>query len=291
MPPTPPPDPPSRPPPSPATGGQPPLDLERMREAGAALGLGAELGPEALARFERYAAEILSWNARLNLTRITAPEAMAVQHFLDSLICLRAIPGDPAAALDCIDVGAGAGLPGLALKIVRPAWRLTLVESVAKKAAFLEHAVAALALEGVTVLADRAERLGRDPAHRGRYDLALARAVARLPVLAEYLLPFLKPGGRMLALKGAAIEDELAAMRPALAALGARLLKVEPYGLPGLDQPRALVVVEKRGPTPAAYPRRPGEPERAPIGARPAARKRAPRPGRGSEPRSGRIGD
>jgi len=230
--------------------------------------MGFALDPEAVARFERYAAQLVVWNARVNLTRITRPDEIALQHFLDSLVCLRALPPGadaPEAALACIDVGTGAGLPGLALKIVRPAWRLTLVEAVGKKVAFLEHVVGTLGLVDVTIRHARAEDLGRDPAHRERYDLAVARAVAPLATLAEYLLPFVRPAGRMVAQKGEVVLGELAAAGPAIALLGGHLLETLRYEIPGLAHARHLVVVEKVQPTPAAYPRRAGLPAREPL--------------------------
>jgi len=221
------------------------LNTALLRQAGARLGFAGDLTPAAIAGFERYAAEMVVWNRRFNLTRITRPDEIAIQHFLDSLICLRGVPGGIGPAPRCVDIGTGAGLPGIPVKLVRPDWRWTLVESVGKKAMFLDHVVAALGLSGVTVVRARAEDLARDPAHRGAYDLATARAVARLPVLAAYVLPLLRAGGRLLALKGEAVEDEVVAMRPALDRLGGRLIEVQPYHLPGVDRRRHLVVVEK----------------------------------------------
>jgi 16S rRNA (guanine527-N7)-methyltransferase len=241
------------------------LNSALLRQVGARLGFEEDLTPEVVARFERYAAELVVWNQRVNLTRITRPDEIAIQHFLDSLICLRGLPEGSAASLRCIDVGTGAGLPGLPLGIVRPDWRLTLVDSVGKKTAFLSHVVEVLAMPGVTVLHARAEDVGRMPAHRATYDLAVARAVVALPVLVEFLLPLLKVHGRMLVLKGSEIDAEVAAMRPALGMLGGRLVEVQPYTLPGVEHTRHLVVIEKLRSTRAAYPRRAGEPGRRPL--------------------------
>jgi len=163
-------------------------------------------------------------------------------------------------------------LPGLALKIVRPHWRVTLADAVGKKVAFVARAIDLLGLEGAEAVHARAEDLGRAPDHRERHDVAVARAVAALPVLAEYLLPLLRVGGRMLALKGADLDAELAALDPALAILGGRLVTVRPYRLPGLDADRHLVVVDKVRATPAAYPRRPGLPAQEPLGDPPRRR-------------------
>ncbi len=243
------------------------LNTALLKQAGARLGFADDLTPDAVARFERYAAELVVWNQHVNLTRIIRPDDIAIQHFLDSLICLRGLPdAAQARALRFIDVGSGAGLPGLALKIVRPDWPVTLVESVGKKTAFLDHVVDVLGLRDVTVLHARAEDVGRDPAHRAAYDLALARALAPLPVVAEYLLPLLRAGGRMLAQKGADIEVELVTARRALHLLGGRLVETQPYTLPGVDRPRHVVIADKVRPTPNAYPRRAGEPGRQPLG-------------------------
>jgi 16S rRNA (guanine527-N7)-methyltransferase len=249
------------------TGGGGALDAQRLVQVAA--DLGCALSADEVAACELYAAELVAWNRRLNLTRLTTPEAIAVQHLADSLVCLWGLPpgqDGPAAALDCVDVGTGAGLPGLALKIVRPAWQVTLVDAAAKKVAFVAHAIDVLGLTGAVAVHARAEDLGRAPHQRAAHDVAVARAVAALPVLAEYLLPLVRVGGRMLALKGADIAVELAALDPALALLGGRLVAVQPYRLPGLDTARHLVVVEKTRPTPAAYPRRAGLPAQRPLG-------------------------
>lgn len=246
------------------------IDLDLLCATAGTMGLDARLDPRALQAYARYAQELVAANHRLNLTRISGPRDMALQHVLDSLVCLRgldpAIPGD--APLRLVDVGSGPGLPGLALKIVRPQWRLTLVESVGKKAAFLRAltVLPELGLDGTVVLAARAEDAARLPEHRAAYDLATARAVAALPVLAEYLLPFLRVGGRALALKGAEAAAEARSAAGAIARLGGELLAVEPYRLPGLDQTRHLVVIAKRQPTAPAYPRRAGLPAARPLG-------------------------
>jgi len=192
-----------------------------------------------------------------------------IQHFLDSLTCLLAWPA-PSTNLpiyqSTIDIGAGAGFPGLPLRLVRPDLRLTLVESVRKKADFLRHVVGALGLDGVTVLAARAEDAGRDPAHREQYDVALARAVADLRVLAEYALPLLRVGGVFIAQKtAAAVPAEVEMAGYALDALGGAMRDVVEVAFPGLREPRALVVVAKTAPTPDKYPRRAGMPAKRPL--------------------------
>ena len=223
----------------------------------------SHLSEAQLQAFELYARQLVEWNQRFNLTSITEGEQIRVRHFLDSLSCWIALQKAPAGRM--IDVGAGAGFPGLPLKILRPELQLTLVEATAKKATFLEHMVQVLRLEGVSVLAQRAEELGLHARHRQAYDWAVARAVAPLPVLAEYLLPFVKVGGFALAQKGKDAAAEAGAAKPAIEKLGGELNEVFQVTIPGLDEERWLVVLKKIAPTPANYPRRPGMPGKRPL--------------------------
>ncbi len=164
-----------------------------------------------------------------------------------------------------IDVGTGAGFPGIVLKIIYPALKLTLVESVGKKANFCSHMAATLELENVEVLAQRAEDVGRDPAHREKYDWAVARAVAAMPVLVEYLLPLTRVGGGVLAQKGESGPAEANAAEKALKLLGGRLRQVIKVELPGVADERYLVVVDKVAATPNGYPRKAGLPAKKPL--------------------------
>jgi 16S rRNA (guanine527-N7)-methyltransferase len=222
--------------------------------------LGLSLAPSHLASFARYLALLLDWNQKFNLTAITDPAEIQVRHFLDALSC-TAVAGD-LSGQRFVDIGAGAGFPGLPLKILFPQMTLTLVESVAKKCVFLNHVIAELGLEDATVINDRAENLGHDAGHRAQYDWAAARSVAQLSVLAEYLLPLCKPGGRLLALKGDSASREAEDAAPAVARLGGGPARVEQVRVAGLDHGHFLVVIEKIGVTPAAYPRRPGVPSK-----------------------------
>jgi len=229
--------------------------------------LGLSLGQGQLGLFRRYYQELLAWNERVNLTAIVEWEAVQVQHFLDSLTCALVLPAEAThSPYAIVDVGAGAGFPSLPLKILFPQARLTLVESIQKKAAFLRQVVQRLGLGDVEVLPARAEEAGRCPAHREAYDLAVSRAVAALPTLAEYCLPFVRLGGLFVAPKGREVEEEVKAAGRALEELGGRLREVRPVELPGLEGPRHLVVVEKIRPTPERYPRRPGIPAKRPLG-------------------------
>jgi 16S rRNA (guanine527-N7)-methyltransferase len=234
-----------------------PMDL--LAETTAAWGLGVT--QRQIDQLAAYVAELRAWNERVNLTAITGEREIVTRHFLDSLR-LALSWGDPPASL--IDIGAGAGFPGVPLKILRPQMRLTLVESVGKKAAFLKHLSLTLGLEEVQVITARAEAIGRDPQHREQYDLSVARAVADLRVLAEYCLPLCRIGGRLLAPKGARIDDEVQQAQHAITLLGGRIIAVEPVALPEVE-PRTLVVIEKVEPTLAVYPRAPGVPARRPL--------------------------
>ena len=214
----------------------------------------------ALIKFEN---ELLIWNERFNLTAIRDSEGIRTKHFLDSFSCSLAWKDNPPKRL--IDVGTGAGFPGIPLKILYPSMALTLVESVGKKAAFCRHMVEVLKLETVEVLTARAEELGQLPAYRETYDWAVARAVAALPVLAEYLLPLAKVGGRMLAQKGHSGPAEAHTSEQALKLLGGRIRNLLAVTLPGVAEDRYLVVIDKVAATPPQYPRKPGFPAKKPL--------------------------
>lgn len=246
--------------------------METLRAGAETLGL--RLTREQLAAFETYHRLLVEWNKRVNLTTIIERQEVQIKHFLDSLSVLLALEssGDRAdmvrweETLRLIDVGSGAGFPGLPLKIVRPAWRVTLLESVGKRAAFLEQVVSELGLVEVVVIQGRAEELGRKRDHREGYDVAVARAVAELRVLAEYALPLCRVGGIFVAQKGATLEPELNRAQGAMEALGGRLDAVIPVRLATLDRPRHLVRILKVRLTPEQYPRRPGVPKKRPLG-------------------------
>jgi len=225
---------------------------------------GLILTPDQVEAFELYYQQLVAWNERVNLTAITDYEEVQIRHFLDSLSCLQVLT-DLSPEVPCIDIGAGAGFPGLPLKIIRPQLPLTLLESTGKKVRFLEHMVRKLGLQGVELIKGRAEELGRRPDRRESYDVALARAVAQLPVLLEYALPLLKLGGVFVAQKGMEIEDEVEDARPAMEILGGRIKEVKTVQLPGLEAPRHLVVVEKVASTPDRFPRRAGIPAKRPL--------------------------
>ncbi len=229
--------------------------------AAGARALGVDLDAFQLEQFEVCYREMVVWNHRMNLTSIIEPDEVVDRHFLDSLSCLLAFPGDLPEHPSVIDIGAGAGFPGIPLKIARPELQLTLLDSVGKKTSFMEHLVKALALEGATIVTGRAEELGRDPRYREQFHIALCRAVAEMAVLVEYSLPFLVPGGRLIAPKKTGIQAEIQAAEGAIRKTGGEL--VPPIVL--ADPTRQLVLVDKLRPTPPEFPRRPGLPARRPL--------------------------
>jgi 16S rRNA (guanine527-N7)-methyltransferase len=214
--------------------------------------------------FEAYAGLLVEWNARFNLTAITKPGDVAVKHFLDSLTCLMAM-GSPLSGR-LVDVGSGAGFPGLPIKIACPQLRVTLIESTGKKVDFCRHMVRELGLKDVEVIHERAEEVGHWEAHREAYDWAIARAVAALPILVEYLFPFIRVGGLAIAQKGETGPAEAHAAEAALRILGGRLRQVVPIHLPRVAETRYLVVMGKEAATPVDYARRPGIPAKRPLG-------------------------
>lgn len=223
---------------------------------------GIQLTAEQIERFNIYERVLLEWNAKINLTAIRDAESIRVKHFLDSLSCALAIESAPTSL---IDIGTGAGFPGLALKILYPQMKLTLADSVGKKARFCELAAGEMGFTDVTAIAARAEDLGNDPKHRERYDWVTARAVAQLPILLEYLLPLAKVGGNVLAQKGETAGAELDAATNALKLLGGKKNKFIPVTLPGAEFERALIVISKISKTPKAYPRPAGIPAKKPL--------------------------
>ena len=227
--------------------------------------LGLDLGEEQIALFQRYFQELVEWNRRTNLTAITDYREVQTKHFLDSLTVSLVIPRDVTANGTLMDVGSGAGFPGLPLKILWPGLRVTLVESVGKKAAFLRHLAGALGLEGVEVRTQRAESLGHDAQVRDTFDVVVSRAVADLSVLAELTLPFCKLGGRVVAQKKSGIEDELNGAERAISLLGGALERVGVVDLEEIGEPRWLVVLAKDAESPSRYPRRPGIPTKRPL--------------------------
>lgn len=221
------------------------------------------LSPDQINAFTAYENELMDWNEKMNLTAIRSHDEIIFKHFIDSLSCLEVM--QTPAPRKVIDVGTGAGFPGLVLKIAIPSIQLVLVESIGKKAAFCEYIAKTLNLEHVTVIQSRAEEIGVDARYREKFDWAIARAVAGMPVLSEFLLPLVRINGCMLAQKGenGPLETQQAAI--AFRKLGGKLRIVHPVALPGITEQRYLIVVEKKHTTPDSYPRRTGIPAKKPI--------------------------
>ena len=230
-------------------------DIEKM--------LGLQISEAQDSAFRSYGREMLEWNKRHNLTAIRHVEDVFVRHFLDSLTCWPAMASHPHQKV--IDVGSGAGLPGLALKIIKDSMQVTLLESVGKKTRFLDHMVQVLGLNNVKVINGRAEEIAHLKGERESYDWAIARAVAPLNVLAEYCLPFVQVGGYMLAQKGELSELELSEAASAIEMLGGTKAQLMDVQVPGLDEKRTLVLIEKVGSTDQKFPRRTGLPAKRPL--------------------------
>lgn len=222
---------------------------------------GFSLSEQELTHFQQYAALLVEWNGRMNLTAITDPEEIAVKHFLDSLMLLRFVSPEEGARV--IDVGTGAGFPAVPLKVVRQDLRVTLLDSLNKRITFLSALSEALGQENVCIHA-RAEDGGRNLELREQFDLATARAVAPMRLLAEYCLPYVKPGGLFVALKGPELEQELEEAKPAIKLLGGKIQQVKQYSLAG-EFGRTAVIVKKISQSPTKYPRPSAKIARSPL--------------------------
>ena len=239
--------------------------MERLNSGATKLGL--HLNPGQLDQFYIYYQELLDWNRRLNLTSITDYENVQIKHFLDSLTVTLAWQ-QPISSMDfrLIDVGTGAGLPGIPLKILWPDIRLVLLDSTAKKAVFLHHLKQKLGLDGVEIVVGRAEGVAYDTQYREKFDVVLSRAVAPLPTLVELTLPFCTIGGSFIAQKKGAIDPEISRASQAISLLGGNLREVKRVDLQEFTDERWLVIIDKVSPTSEQYPRRSGTPLKRPLG-------------------------
>lgn len=224
---------------------------------------GIKLSDMQLAQFDKYFQMLIEWNEKINLTAITDPQEVAVKHMIDSLSAWRADIFKPGAFV--IDVGTGAGFPGIPLKIFQPDIKLTLLDSLNKRIKFLQEVSEALGFDDVTCIHARAEEAAMNTDFRERYDVAVSRAVARLQVLSEYCLPFVKQGGCFVALKGMKYAEEAADSVKALKILGGDKPDIAEVKLPGLEDKRAVLYIRKIKATPKKYPRKAGTPDKSPL--------------------------
>lgn len=224
--------------------------------------LGISLNDAQVAGLEKYARLLVEWNDKINLTAITDDEGIATKHFLDSLTAIKTgyVKGR------VIDVGTGAGFPGLVLKIAKPEIELTLLDSLNKRINFLREVCDEVGISGVEFVHSRAEDGGKNREYRGRFDTVVSRAVANLTVLSEWCIPFLKQGGYFLALKGPAADDELKDAKKAIGMLGGRVEDVIEAEIPYTDLKHKIIVIKKVGQTPMKYPRKPGIATKNPLG-------------------------
>ena len=224
---------------------------------------GLLLTDEQMLAFTRYFETLVEWNEKVNLTGITAPQDVAIKHMIDSLSCYDQAIFKQGATI--IDVGTGAGFPGLPLKIFRPDLRLTLFDSLNKRILFLRAVADVLGITDINFVHSRAEDGGKNKQFREGFDIAVSRAVARLNVLCEWCLPFVAVGGFFIALKGSKYSLEVDEAQRALQLLGGEITKVQNIKLPGLDDVRAVIYIKKIKKTPLVFPRRPGMAEKNPL--------------------------
>jgi len=224
-------------------------------------GLNIELSDLQLKQFYDYMNILLEWNKFMNLTGITEPEEVITKHFIDSLTVLDKI--DKNASI--IDVGTGAGFPGIPIKIAFPEAKVVLLDSLNKRIKFLNEVIEKLGLKNIETIHGRAEEYGRNKNHREKYDIAIARAVAPLNILLEYLMPFVKTEGKCLCMKGSSSEEEIKNSKNAVKILGGELIKTEDFYIPNTDMKRRIIQVNKIKETNNRYPRKAGTPSKEPL--------------------------
>ncbi len=224
---------------------------------------GVTLTEKQIEQFEKYYELLVEWNKVMNLTGITEFDEVMQKHFVDSVAAAEYVEMEKINSL--IDVGTGAGFPGIPLKIVYPHLQVTLLDSLNKRIKFLDEVVDNLGLTGIETVHGRAEDAAKKAEYREQFDLSVSRAVANLASLTEYCLPFVKVGGKFVSYKSVAVDEEIAQSKKAVYVLGGEIGKVEKFQLPGSDMERALVVVEKKRSTPKKYPRKAGMPTKEPL--------------------------
>ena len=223
--------------------------------------LGINLSEIQLKQFYSYMNLLIEWNKKINLTAITEPDEIILKHFVDSLTISKYISD----GTNVVDVGTGAGFPGIPLKIVRQDVDITLLDSLQKRINFLDEVINELNLEKITTVHSRVEDFGKNKKYREEFDIATSRAVANLSTLSEYLLPLVKVGGKVISMKGSLIQEELENSKNAIKILGGQIEKVDEFDLPNSDINRNIVLIDKIKNTPNRYPRKAGEPSKKPL--------------------------
>lgn len=220
-----------------------------------------KLNDKQIEQFYQYMVLLLDWNEKINLTAIIEPKEIILKHFIDSLTIEKQLKlGET-----LIDVGTGAGFPGIPIKIARPDVNIVLLDSLNKRILFLNEVISKLKLEKIETIHARVEEAGKNKKYREKFDVATSRAVANLTTLTEYLLPLVKRDGRAICMKGPGVEKEIEESKKAIDVLGGKIESVESFQLADTDNQRNIVYIEKIKNTPAKYPRKPGTPSKEPI--------------------------
>ena len=235
--------------------------IEKLKESFAKLNI--SLTDKQYQQFLEYYELLVEWNKVMNLTGITEFDEVVMKHFVDSLSLVYAIPADKPYKL--LDMGTGAGFPGIPLKIAFPEMEMVLLDSLNKRIKFLNEVINQLGLEKITAIHGRAEEFARKEEYREQFDLCVSRAVANLATLSEYCLPYVKKGGKFIPYKSGAIEEEMETSKKAVSVLGGKIKEVKTFELPDSDISRSLVVIQKEKETPKKYPRSGGKPTKEPI--------------------------
>ena len=228
--------------------------------------MGINLHEEQIKKFSRYLELLVQWNQKINLTSLKTPQEIIIKHFLDSISCIKIINKYiRIEGIHIIDVGTGAGFPGIPIKIVCPSISLSLLEARKKKTIFLEKITKEINFQKVEILNGRAETFGKCPDYRQKYDIVLSRALAFLSTLSEYCLPLVRVGGLFVAQKGRSYREEIDKALKAVQFLGGELIGVESVRIPFINQERHLLIIKKIKDTPSEYPRREGIPQKRPL--------------------------
>ena len=233
--------------------------FEKMQEKSKVLGV--RFLVEQTEQFFEYMNLLIEWNEKMNLTAITDPEEIILKHFIDSITIIKDIEDGS----KVVDVGTGAGFPGIPLSIMNPTLKITLVDSLNKRLIFLQEVVNKLNLKNIEIVHARAEEFGQNKKYRENFDISTSRAVANLSTLSEYLIPLVKVGGKVISMKASDAQAEIEDAQKAIEVLGGRIEKIDEFNLPQSDIGRTVVVIKKEKQTPNKYPRKPGTPSKEPI--------------------------